>query len=100
MITKTQYDELLTRHPVAITINNYPAARSQHGLTYADVVGEFLAEGGITRYVPIYYSNQEVEKVGPIRSLRYYMIMFTSEYADAIILHEGQAGYDDAPWET
>lgn len=99
-LTRAEYDELMKRHPVAITVNNYTNARPQHGLSKADVVLEVLAEGGITRYVPIFYGNYDVAKIGPVRSLRYYMIEFASEYADAIILHEGQAGYDNAPFET
>ncbi|KXK26505.1 MAG: putative lipoprotein YerB precursor [candidate division WS6 bacterium OLB20] len=100
LMTKDAYDQMIVQHPVAITINNHTAARPQHGLSKADIVGEFLAEGGITRYVPVYLQHRDVEKIGPVRSLRYYMIMFVSAFADPVILHEGQAGYDNAPWET
>ncbi|MFQ5492734.1 MAG: DUF3048 domain-containing protein [Candidatus Dojkabacteria bacterium] len=100
LMTKKDYSNLLKRTPVAVTINNTSIARPQHGLTQADTVLEVLAEGGITRYVAMFYQNFDISKIGPVRSLRYYMIMWASGYADAIILHEGQAGYDNAPWET
>ena len=100
MMTKAEYAELITRHPIAITVNNLVPARPQHGLSKADTVLEVLSEGGITRYVPIFYQNYDVAKVGPVRSLRYYMIEFASGYGDAVILHHGWAGFDGNPWET
>lgn len=100
LLTSDEYEELLKKHPIAMTVNNHESARPQHGLTQADTVLEVLAEGGITRYVPIFYQNQDVAKIGPIRSLRYYMIEFASGYNDAIILHHGWAGFDNAPWEN
>jgi len=100
LMTKTEYDALMLRSPIAIVTNNFTSARPQYGLSKADTVMEVLAEGGITRYVPIYYQNYDLAKVGPVRSLRYYMIMFTSEYSDAVIFHEGWAGFDNTPVET
>lgn len=94
------YDELLSRKPVAIVVNNHKEARPQSGLSMADTVMEVLAEGGITRYVAVYHNNFAVEKIGPIRSLRYYMIDFASGYDDAIILHHGWAGFDNADFEV
>lgn len=93
------YSEIMKRHPVAIVINNHKDARPQSGLSFADSVLEVLAEGGITRYVAIYHNNYNVAKVGPIRSLRYYMIEFASDYSDAMILHHGWAGFDGAAFE-
>jgi len=62
-------------------------------LSKADLVWEVLSEAGITRYVAVYFGNYDVEKIGPVRSLRYYMIEFASGLADAIILHHGWAGF-------
>lgn len=98
-ISPEEYDEVMDRTPVAIVVNNHEQARPQSGLSYADVVMEVLAEGGITRYVAIYHNNYDVEKIGPIRSLRYYMIEFASGFSDALILHHGWAGFDNAPFE-
>lgn len=98
-IANSDYDSVLSRHPVAVVVNNHKEARPQSGLSFADSVLEVLAEGGITRYVALYHNNYEVEKVGPIRSLRYYMIDFASGYSDAIILHHGWAGFDGASFE-
>lgn len=98
-IANTNYQVVMDRHPLAVVVNNHKDARPQSGLSAADTVLEVLAEGGITRYVAIYHNNYDVSKVGPIRSLRYYMIEFASGYSDAMILHHGWAGFDGAAFE-
>jgi hypothetical protein len=40
--------------PVAVMLDNHPAARPQAGLEQAEVVYEILAEGNITRYLALY----------------------------------------------
>lgn len=95
-----EYDSIISRSPVAVVVNNHKEARPQSGLSFADSVLEVLAEGGITRYVAIYHNNYNVEKIGPIRSLRYYMIDFASGYSDALLLHHGWAGFDGAAFEV
>ncbi|WP_068778219.1 DUF3048 domain-containing protein [Paenibacillus sp. GM2] len=81
-------DEPTTQRPLAIMINNAPAARPQSGLGGADIVYELLMEGGITRLVAIYQSGGEVAKVGPIRSIRPYMIELGESY-HGITVHAG-----------
>ena len=59
----------LDRMPVAVKIENAPAARPQYGLNEADVVFEHLAEGGITRFTAIFY-GKDASRIGPVRSAR------------------------------
>ncbi|MFZ5943093.1 MAG: DUF3048 domain-containing protein [Bacillota bacterium] len=54
-----------------VSIDNHRNAYPHSGLNQADRVYEILAEGGITRYLAVFHSNQ-AEKIGPIRSARYY----------------------------
>lgn len=54
-----------------VSIDNHRNAYPQSGLDKADRVYEILAEGGITRYLAIFHS-QTVDKIGPVRSARYY----------------------------
>jgi len=54
-----------------VSIDNNGPARPQSGLDKADRVYEIIAEGGITRFLAIYHS-QEADKIGPVRSARYY----------------------------
>lgn len=64
----------LQHRPLAIKVGNSPDyVRPQSGLTLADVVYEYYIEWGDTRFVGIFYSNVSVaERVGPVRSGRYF----------------------------
>ena len=62
-------DETSRRAAVSIKVDNSPSGRPQAGLEKADIVFEEKVEGGVTRFIAIYQS-QESELVGPIRSLR------------------------------
>ncbi|HLD11338.1 MAG TPA: DUF3048 domain-containing protein [Patescibacteria group bacterium] len=77
------------RRPLAIMVENHTQARPQSGLTSADVIYEAVAEGGITRFMAVYFA-EEPEMVGPIRSARTYYIDWLSEY-DALYAHVGGA---------
>ncbi len=51
---------------------NYPRyVRPQSGLTRADNVFEYYIEGGLTRFIAVFYGNDS-EWVGPVRSGRYF----------------------------
>ena len=54
---------------MAIKIDNHPRARPHTGLQYADIVYELPVEAGLTRFIA-FYDRFEVQKVGPVRSLR------------------------------
>lgn len=93
LVTRDEIREMSDRKLVVISLNNHIMARPQFGLSRADLVLEVLAEGGITRYNAFYYQDQEVEKVGPIRSARSYMLEFFLGFDDPVFVHEGQASY-------
>ena len=60
----------LERLPIVVKISNAPPlVRPQAGLNDADVVFEHYAEGGLTRFSAIFYSNAPT-RVGSIRSAR------------------------------
>jgi hypothetical protein len=92
-LTKKEYEEMTEYPPTAVMVENLNAARPQSGLDQADLVYETLAEGGITRFMPIYWS-QSPNKVGPIRSSRTYFIDWLSPY-NPIYMHIGQAASSD-----
>lgn len=73
--------------PVAVMLDNHPAARPQAGLEQAEVVYEILAEGNITRYLAIFLHGAD-QRIGPVRSARSYFIDKSMEY-NAIYLHAG-----------
>jgi hypothetical protein len=63
---------LLERRPLAIKVANYPRyIRPQMGLTLADNIFEYYIEGGLTRFIAVFYGNNS-EWVGPVRSGRFF----------------------------
>lgn len=64
--------DLMNRRPLAIKIANYPRyIRPQSGLSLADNAYEYYIEGGLTRFIAVFYGNNS-EWVGPVRSGRYF----------------------------
>ncbi len=78
------------RRPLAVMIENHAESRPQSGLSSADVVYEAVAEGGITRFMALYYCNLSDIQVGPVRSARTYFLDWLGEY-DALYAHVGGA---------
>lgn len=74
--------------PLAVMINNAPAARPQSGISEADIMYEVLAEGGITRLIGIFQSHTGVIKIGPIRSIRPYLLDIGESYG-GVTVHAG-----------
>lgn len=68
-------------------VENQQDARPQSGLLDADLVYEALAEGGISRFMAIYYGNSP-KVVGPVRSARPYYVLLAHEW-DTIYAHCG-----------
>ncbi len=80
--------------PLGVMIENHVEARPQSGLFAADVIYEAVAEGGITRFLAMYYC-QDAGIVGPVRSARTHFIAFLSEYgANPLYAHVGGAHCD------
>lgn len=77
----------LDQRIIAVMINNQAKARPQSGLDQADIVYEILAEGWITRLVAFYHS-EEPEVIGPVRSIRPYLIDLALGF-DAVLAHAG-----------
>lgn len=86
-----------TRRPLEVMIESHVDARPQSGLQNADIVYETVAEGGITRFMGVFYCNALAGSankydVGPVRSARTYFLDLASEYADyPLYAHVGGA---------
>lgn len=76
-------------YPLAVIIENQDLARPQTGLDRADVVYEALAEGGITRFLAV-YATQDADTVGPVRSARHYFVNWAREHS-APLVHIGSS---------
>ncbi len=92
VLYSTQQQSWWEKHrPLAVMIENQVDARPQSGLSSADVVYEAIAEGGITRFMAVYYC-QDAPELAPIRSARTYYIDYASEYGDKpLYAHVGGA---------
>jgi hypothetical protein len=66
------------KYPALIQIPNDEFARDQNGLQAADVIFEYLAEGGITRLTAIY--NNAPDVIGPMRSARFISLKLGRHY--------------------
>lgn len=91
--TKPEREIWERRRPLAVMIENHEEARPQSGMSYADIVYETVAEGGITRFMGVFYCGVAAYNIGfaPVRSARTYFLDWVSEY-DALYNHVGGAG--------
>lgn len=91
MYSKPEEDLWKKRRPLGVMVENSKVARPQSGLSSADVVYEAVAEGGITRFMAVYYC-QDADIVGPVRSARTYYLDWISEYGSSpLYAHVGGA---------
>ncbi len=81
-----------TQRPIAVIIENHPEARPQWGLARASRVYESLTEGPITRYLAM-FGTQDVDRLGPVRSIRTQFLNYVME-TGAALAHVG--GNEDA----
>lgn len=81
-------DTARSRRNLIIKVSNWPPrVRPQHGINAADIVYEYEAEGGVTRFATIYRS-QTPQQVGSIRSARLLDIELIRMYA-ALLAYSG-----------
>lgn len=102
MFTKAEASIWSGRRPIVAMIENHVDSRPTQGLSKADVVYEAVAEGGITRYMGIFYCGAAAQEtiIAPVRSSRIYYIDWASEYGSyPVYMHVGGAndfaGYGD-----
>lgn len=90
--TKKEKDIWDKRRPLAVSVENSLDARPQSGLSLADVVYEVTVEGGVTRFLGLFYCGASLGNisVAPVRSARANFVTIVSEY-DALFSHVGGA---------
>lgn len=93
MYTKQEKEVWDTRRPLAAMIENHVEARPQSGLSLADIVYESVVEGGITRFMGVFYCGIASRNLtlAPVRSARTFYLPWVLEY-DALYNHVGGAG--------
>lgn len=94
LFTKTEKEAWEVRRPLLVMIENHLESRPQSGLSAADVVYETIAEGGITRFMAVFYCEAQAKDVAvaPVRSARTYFLDWASEYGEyPLYAHVGGA---------
>lgn len=94
MFTKEQKDLWSLRRPIVAAIENHIDSRPQSGLSRSDVVYEAVAEGGITRFLAVFYCGiaDNNYTIGQIRSARVYFINYALGYGNnPLFVHWGGA---------
>ncbi len=81
------------KRPLAVMIENHPDARPQSGLSNADIIFEAVAEGGVTRFMGMFYCDAQAYDVilAPVRSARTYFIDWASSFNRPLYVHVGGA---------
>jgi len=74
---------------VGVTVENYFQSWPQSGIAGARVVYEAPVEGNITRFLLLFTEDQDIEKVGPVRSARPYYLDWLAEYGTPLYMHVG-----------
>jgi DUF3048 family protein len=77
--------------PAMVQVENSILARPQSGLQQADLVYEYLAEGGITRMTVIYFKPSGSQRIEPVRSARPVTIRLWHAYHGVIFFSGANA---------
>lgn len=77
----------------AVMIDNHVLSRPQSGLGQASLVYEAVAESPITRFLAVFYADEKINKIGPVRSARPFYVDWAKEFKGPY-LHVG--GSDNA----
>ena len=78
--------------PALVQIENLPAVRPQTGLQPADLVFEYLTEGGITRFTAVYFNPSGSGRIEPVRSARPISIVLVKAYG-GVLFFSGASGH-------
>lgn len=79
--------DLAHRLPLAIMVDDSPAARPQSGFSSASIVYQAPVDAGQDRYM-IIFQEGTASDIGPVRSARPYEVYWASEY-NAMLGHYG-----------
>ncbi len=87
---EVETEEEITLFPVAIMVENAADSWPLTGVDKAVLVIEAITEASITRFLTFYDVNDEIEKIGPVRSARPYYLDW-AEPLEPLYMHVGGA---------
>jgi len=78
--------------PAVLQVENAPESRPHSGLQDANIVYEYLTEGGITRFTAVFFDPHGSQKVGPDRSARLVALRLVQSYR-GVLFYSGASDY-------
>jgi len=75
-------------YPVAVMVENNEEAWPLAGLDKANLVIEAITEADIPRFVAFFVNNEDINKIGPVRSARLYYLDWIEPYKP-LYMHVG-----------
>ena len=87
--------EKADRRPIAVSIPNQKSCLPHYGITNASIIYQVPLRDNLTRLFCIFEDFDDLDRIGPVRSIRDYMVYDGMEH-DAIICHWGSAVYANA----
>lgn len=85
-------EEKGNRRPIAVSIPNQHSCFPQYGITNAGIIYEVPLRDNMTRLFCLFEDFDDLDRIGPVRSIRDYMV-YTGLEHQAIICHWGTAYY-------
>lgn len=70
--------------PAMVQVENAPGSRPHWGLQQADVVYEYLTEGGISRFTVLYWNPSGGFRIEPVRSARLVTLRLLEAYGGVL----------------
>ena len=81
--------------PAMVQVENASGSRPQSGLQRADIVYEYLTEGGISRFTVIYWSPSGGFRIEPVRSARLVTLRLVKAYG-GVLFYSGASNHVQA----
>ena len=83
-----------TRRPITVTVSNQTSCLPHYGITNAGVIYLVPITKQMTRFLPVFEDFDDLDRIGPVRSIRKYMSYLSLEH-DAIVCNWGLAQLPD-----
>ena len=81
--------------PAVVQVEDAPGSRPHSGLQQADIVYEYLTEGGISRFTAIYWSPAGGFRIEPVRSARLVTLRLLIAYG-GVLFYSGASNHVQA----
>ena len=85
-------EEIANRRPIAVSIPNQKSCLPHYGITNAGIIYQVPLRDNLTRLFCVFEDFDDLDRIGPVRSIRDYMVYDGLEH-NAIICHWGSAVY-------